>query len=121
MQLYRPIALAIVAIAAECACVQEPSRPGWGAPAVVVSKEGMFWTIRGQKQIVTLNEADLALRVAAGDATWEMVPSEKDDMLVKADGTQSSCGWPLLVESRSNPTKPASNRESRLRFPIGPH
>jgi hypothetical protein len=68
------------------AVAQDTSREERGAPAVTVSHDGGVWTIRGKQQVVTLNEGDLALRVEAGPAVWQMVPSEPDDLLVKADG-----------------------------------
>ncbi len=64
------------------------SRAERGAPAVTVSNDGGVWTIRGKQQVVTLNEGDLALGIEAGPAVWQMVPSEPDDMLVKAGGDE---------------------------------
>ena len=67
---------------------QETPREQWGAPLVAVSHDNGVWTIRGQKHIVTLNAADLALRIEAGPVAWQMAPSKTDDMLVKAHGEQ---------------------------------
>ena len=47
---------------------------------------GGIWTIRGDKQLIVLDESDLALRVVAGPVDWEMAASKSDDMLVKSDG-----------------------------------
>ena len=66
---------------------QELSREDWGAPAVTVENATGVWTIRGKRQTVTLNEADLALRVDAGPAVWQMAPSKSGDLLAKSKGT----------------------------------
>lgn len=63
-------------------------RAEWGAPEIAVTQAGNVWTIAGKKQTVTLNAADLALRVRAESASWTMVPSGPQDMLVKAGGQQ---------------------------------
>ena len=65
---------------------QQLSREQWGAPAVNVSQAGGKWTIAGKRNTVTLDESDLALKVQAGNALWQMVPSSPKDMLVRANG-----------------------------------
>ncbi len=68
---------------------QQLSRDQWGAMLVTVSRADGKWIIAGQKNKVTLNEADLALRVQAGPAQWAMNRSS-NDMLVKAKGEEIS-------------------------------
>ena len=76
--------IVMVAISALRGSAQEATRAEWGAPRVAVSHAEGAWTIRGQKLVVTLDESNLALRIVAGPAVWQMVASEADDMLVKA-------------------------------------
>ena len=68
---------------------QQLSREQWGAPAVKVSQVGGKWTIAGKRNTVTLDESDLALKVQAGNAAWQMVPSSPKDMLVRANGVDN--------------------------------
>src|SRR5271168_3080871 len=58
------------------------SRADWGAEPAAVSHENGQWIIKGQKQIVTLDEKNLALDIQAGPAKWDMVASATNDMLV---------------------------------------
>ena len=67
---------------------QQLPREQWGAPNVKVSHEGGKWIIAGQKNRVTLNDADFALNIQAGPAQWVMMPSKAGDMLVKARGEE---------------------------------
>ena len=90
MRRYIPIAWAIFSIASPSISAQKLSREEWGAPLVVVSHEAPTWTIRGQKQVVTFSESDLALRAESGSTIWEMVPSEADDLLLKSDGEEAA-------------------------------
>jgi hypothetical protein len=60
------------------------TREQWGAPLVAVSHANGRWTIAGKKQVITLIESNLALEVRAGAATWNMVASGTNDMLVKS-------------------------------------
>ena len=69
---------------------QQLTRDQWGAMPVKVSHEGGKWIIAGQKNRLTINEADLALNVQAGQAQWVMMPSKAGDMLVKARGEEVS-------------------------------
>jgi Family of unknown function (DUF5696) len=62
------------------------TRADWGAPLVDVSHTDGQWIIRGQKQVVTLDEKNLALHIQAGPAKWDMVPSATNDMLVRWHG-----------------------------------
>src|ERR1051325_938977 len=66
-------------------------RSEWGAPDVSVSHAGGKWIIAGKKNKVTLDEKTLALTVQNGSATWAMVASGPNDMLVKADKQELSC------------------------------
>ena len=63
-------------------------RAEWGAPEVSVTSANGKWTLAGRKQTVSLDEATLALAVAAGPVTWTMAVSEPDDLLVKAKGEE---------------------------------
>jgi len=58
---------------------QQLTRDQWGAMPVKVSHEGGKWIIAGQKNRLTINEADLALNVQAGQAQWVMMPSKAGD------------------------------------------
>src|ERR1035437_7984132 len=58
----------------------------WGAPAVSVSHADGKWIIAGKKNVVTLNDSDLAVSIKNGSASWSMVPSGAKDMLVKTGG-----------------------------------
>lgn len=74
--------LALTAIAS----AQPLPRADWGAPEVTVANSGAIWTIAGKKQTVTLNAADLTLRVQAGAATWTLLPPAAGELRVKAGG-----------------------------------
>ena len=63
-------------------------REQWGAPAVTVSHASGKWVIAGRKNTVSLNEIDLAIRVQAEAASWTMVPSSANDLLVKSKGEE---------------------------------
>lgn len=65
-------------------------RAEWGAPLVNVSHVGDQWIIAGKKQIVTLDESNLALTVNAQSVIWKMVPSATNDMIVKFHGKEFS-------------------------------
>jgi hypothetical protein len=78
----------VVATMAGAADAQELSRAERGAPLVEVSHDDGKWTIRGQKQLVTLDESSLALRIEAGAAAWQLVPSAADDMVTKTGGKE---------------------------------
>jgi hypothetical protein len=68
---------------------QQLTREQWGAPEVKVTQANEKWTIAGKRNTVTLNESDLALRVKAGDAVWQMVPSSANDLRVRSKGIDS--------------------------------
>src|SRR6185295_445108 len=63
-------------------------RADWGAPLVEVRSARGAWTIQGRRQVVTLTESNLALRVQAGPATWTMAASGTNDLLLKARGRE---------------------------------
>src|SRR5258706_15700576 len=52
---------------------QQLPREQWGAPAVDVSHANGKWIIAGKKNTVTIDEADLTLKVQAGASVWDMV------------------------------------------------
>ncbi len=64
------------------------SREQWGAPLVAVSHAKGGWTIAGKKNTVMMDEANLAIGVQAGSASWKMTPSAPKDMLVKYGGRE---------------------------------
>jgi hypothetical protein len=68
----------------------QSSRDQWGAPDVRVTQTNRQWTIAGKKTTVTLSETDLALKVQAGDASWQMAPSTTGDLKVKSNGSEFS-------------------------------
>src|SRR6187200_616318 len=86
MQFFHAATLALLMIAAPAICAEPPPREQWGAPLVSVTNHGGTWTIRGQKQVVTLRESDLSLQIKAGSTTWTMMPSKADDMLMRSGG-----------------------------------
>jgi hypothetical protein len=57
-----------------------------GSYPVSVTHSGNNWVIAGQKNIVSLNETTLAISIKAGPATWNLVPSSADDVLVGVPG-----------------------------------
>ena len=65
-----------------------PAVNEWGEPAVSVSHAAGKWTIAGRRHSAVLSASDLALTVNAGSATWKMVPSSAEDMLVRAGGDE---------------------------------
>src|SRR5207247_3328335 len=69
---------------------QELSREQWGGMPVTVSHQNGKWIIAGKKNTVTINESDLAMKVQAGAAVWQMVPSSANDLLIRSRGTDSS-------------------------------
>ena len=69
---------------------QKLSREQWGAPAVDVSRANGKWTIAGKKTRVTFNETDFGMKVQAGEAVWQMVPSSANDLLVRSKDVDSS-------------------------------
>src|SRR5919199_1294042 len=77
----------VLAFAAPAPAQQLP-REQWGAPAVAVSHAGGKWTIAGKRNKLTLDESDLSVKVQAGAALWEMVPSSAKDVLVRSRGEE---------------------------------
>jgi hypothetical protein len=65
-------------------------REQWGAPAVNVSQAHGTWTIAGKKTTVTLNETDLAMKVSAAEAVWQMVPSSTNDLQIRSNGADAN-------------------------------
>ena len=60
-------------------------REQWGAPPVNISHSGGKWTIAGRKQSVVLNETNFTIEIHAGPATWAMISSSTNDMIVRAN------------------------------------
>jgi len=60
-------------------------REQWGAPPVNISHSGGKWTLAGRKQSVSLNETSFTIEIHAGPATWAMVASTTNDMVVRAN------------------------------------
>src|SRR5947209_6968018 len=71
---------------APAAAQQSPADTG--TPQVQVSHAGGKWTIAGKKNVVELNDQNLAVDVHSGPVVWKMVPSSNEDMLVAAAGDQ---------------------------------
>jgi hypothetical protein len=78
----------VLLIAAPAIPSRAASREEWGAPAVDVTHANGVWIIRGQKQLVTLKQSDLTLDVKAGPATWTMLPSSANELLVRTGGKE---------------------------------
>lgn len=94
MVAYRLMAQAVI-LATVCfslAFSQPPAQPASreqrGAPLVNVSHANGKWLIAGRENQVTLNDSDLAIGIQAGPVTWNLAPSEADDMVVKAKGEE---------------------------------
>ena len=77
---------AVMAVISFPASAQQLTREQWSAPEVNVTQANGKWTIAGKRNTVTLNESDLAMKVQAGDALWQMVPSSANDLLVRSKG-----------------------------------
>jgi hypothetical protein len=84
-----PIILSIVLFSSIVAA-QTLSREQWGAMPVTVSHTAPTWVIKGELNTVTLNESDLVLKIQAGPAQWNLLPSKLGDMLVSAKGQEVS-------------------------------
>lgn len=69
---------------------QQLSREQWGAMDVSVTHQGNEWLIRGKRNTVSLNQANLALTIQAGPTQWTLMPSSVGDMLVKSNGESLS-------------------------------
>jgi hypothetical protein len=82
------IILFLIILAAGSAAAQPLTREQWGAPLVAVSHENGQWIIAGKKQVVTIDEKTLALKVNAQSVVWEMPASGTNDMVVKSGGKE---------------------------------
>ncbi|MBN1418746.1 MAG: hypothetical protein JXP34_08210 [Planctomycetes bacterium] len=58
----------------------------WGQPKVTVSAAGDVWTIAGLKNTLKLNAADLSVTIVSEDVTWNLVPSQADDVVAGLPG-----------------------------------
>ncbi len=74
---------------------QKLSSEQWGAPNVRVFHNTGEWIIAGTTTKVTFNESNLAITVNAASVLWDMVASEKNDLLVRHNGKDISL--PLLA------------------------
>ena len=63
-------------------------REQWGAPKVKVSQADKKWIIAGKKQTVTLDRQNLSMKVQSGKVTWNMAPSDQNDMSVLSEDGQ---------------------------------
>ena len=81
---------ALILFLSSVAFTQQLTREQWGAPEVRVSETNGKWTIAGKKNVITLNETDLAMKVQAAETVWQMVPSAANDLLVRSKGVDSS-------------------------------
>jgi hypothetical protein len=81
---------AVMLFFSSVASAQPLSREQWGAPEVKVTHANGKWTIAGKKNTVTINDLDLAMKVQAGDAVWQMVPSAANDLLIRSRGIDSN-------------------------------
>src|SRR5882724_2508674 len=80
----------LLLLACSVSHAQPLPRAEWGAPLVTVSQRGGPWTVAGQKNTLTLNGADLALRMQAGPVAWQMMPSAPGDLRVKVGAEEFS-------------------------------
>ena len=55
-----------------------------GVPQITVSHNAAGWTIKGQKNTVTLDDKTLAITIHAGSTDWHTVASSAKDMQVRA-------------------------------------
>src|SRR5215831_15399655 len=79
-------AVAFILLITSLPSAQKLQREDWGGPLVAVSSRDRKWTIAGKKTSVTVDEADLTVRVHAETALWEMRPSSPKEMLVRSGG-----------------------------------
>jgi hypothetical protein len=71
-------------------CIAQPRSPAdTGEPQVSVTHSGAQWNVRGLKNGFDLDATTLALTIHAGPATWKLVPSSDNDMLVASGGKES--------------------------------
>ena len=88
----RPIIKSIffILLTVAVASAQQLKREQWGAMPVEVSRSGDKWTIKGQKNVITIKQSDLTLSIQAGPATWTMLPSNLGDLVVRTKGEDAS-------------------------------
>src|SRR5262245_10097126 len=88
----RPIIKSIffILLTVAVASAQQLKREQWGAMPVEVSRSGDKWTIKGQKNVITIKQSDLTLAIQAGPATWTMLPSNLGDLVVRTKGEDAS-------------------------------
>ena len=89
-------------------CAAQVSPADTGAPQVQVSRAPGRWILAGKKNVVVLNEADLAVTVEAGRlAVWKMVPSSSRTCWSAKTATSSTFAWPMPSRSGSRRMRPA--------------
>jgi hypothetical protein len=71
-----------------CLAIAQASASDTGAAQITVTHFASEWKLAGRKNSVVLNEKDLAVTINAGPATWKMIPSSGQDMLVGAGGDE---------------------------------
>src|SRR5579871_5507828 len=77
--------------------------PAAAQTQVGVTHAAGFWTLRGARNTVTLNESDLSFSVRAGSSVWKMVPSGPHDVRVRAEGSESDIRLADAGEIRITP------------------
>lgn len=62
----------------------------WGAPKIEVTQEQGRWIVKGLKNRMELDPADLCMTVHARDRAWSMIPSSSGDLVVENAGARFS-------------------------------
>lgn len=66
------------------------SSEDWGAPKIEVAKEQERWIVKGLRNRIELEPADLQMKVYSQGQTWSMIPSSQGDLVVENDGARLS-------------------------------
>ncbi len=62
----------------------------WGAPKIEVAQEQERWIVKGLKNRIELEPADLRMKVYSQGRTWSMIPSSQGDLVVENAGARLS-------------------------------
>jgi hypothetical protein len=62
----------------------------WGAPKIEVAQEQGRWIVKGLRNRMELQPADLQMTVRAVDRAWSMIPSSQGDLVVENVGERLS-------------------------------
>jgi len=62
----------------------------WGAPKIEVTQEQGRWIVKGLRNRIELEPADLRMTVYARDRAWSMIPSSQGDLVVENAGARLS-------------------------------